>query len=137
MDKKSYVARKAAGVCVACGKEKAVPGKTRCEKCLEYARKDAKLRYSSMTAERRREWNKQNHARYKAIREERKRLGLCTYCGKRPARPARTLCAGCAARESARQKKDRMLDAACKFQMEEAERRAWEAEILGDEQVRG
>lgn len=44
-NKELYAKRKAAGVCVSCGKRKAEAGKTRCTECAEKGRKACKRYY--------------------------------------------------------------------------------------------
>lgn len=59
--KREYLRRKKQGLCVRCGKNKAIEGKTRCEKCREKENENNKLDY------------------YFA-----KSLNLCPKCGKIP-----------------------------------------------------
>ena len=70
-----YNRKKEKGVCVCCGKEKPIPGKTRCEKCAE------KNRLNSLHTARRR-----------------RLMGLCLYCGKNEKREGKSCCAECAER---------------------------------------
>jgi len=73
--------RRAAGLCTSCGSEPHVPGRTRCERCLEDARERARER-----------------------RERAARGGLCEACMRRRRAAGRgNRCAACADRYLARQ----------------------------------
>lgn len=75
MSKNTYYIRKAQGICVNCGKEKAVPGKVHCQKCAD---KCAEYRTKS--------------------RELFKSLGLCPKCGKNKLFGTEKMCPECLAR---------------------------------------
>lgn len=74
--------RKAHGMCVRCGKEKAVSGHTTCLICMmdqrEKSRERSRRHRESMTEEERRVRNEKRRLRS----AERKKLGLCRQCMK-------------------------------------------------------
>jgi len=86
---------KSKGICAQCGAEKAVPGKTLCLCCkarrIDYNRKQ----YEKMSSE------QKNIRKEKArmLRANRKEKGVCTRCGKRPAKIGKTKCGQCLASE--------------------------------------
>ncbi len=65
--------QKAEGICIACGKRPARPGRVMCQECTD-----------------------RQAASQKARREKLRAEGICTACGKRPARPGKAHCAWCA-----------------------------------------
>ena len=69
--------RRAAGLCLKCGKRPPAPHRSQCEPCAE-KRRPADL------------------ARHHRRSAERAALGLCPKCGKQPPAPDRTLCGPCA-----------------------------------------
>ena len=101
--KQRYERKKAAGVCVQCGKVPHTPGRTCCAKCAE-RRKKYHYPKTPEAAERYREMARtSNKARY----EGRKAAGLCTRCGE-PAAPGKTNCEECLRkmRENMRRKRE-------------------------------
>jgi hypothetical protein len=68
---RAYSARKAAGLCVECGRQ-ARPGLTLCARCAEGSRKRIKRR-----------------------RRTQKEKGYCALCGCRPRLSGKTMCVGC------------------------------------------
>ena len=111
-------ARKAAGLCLRCGKTEPEPERTLCEPCLENRRAADRARTARLQAERKprrdperakrdkREYSRRRHAARKAA-------GICTKCGLTPARPQRTLCEPCAEKHRVR---DRARHARAKAQ---------------------
>ena len=93
--------RRAAGLCLKCGKVPPVPERTLCEPCLEKRRAADRARTARLRAEgkprrdpgRTREYERERSRRQHA---ERRAAGLCTKCGKAKASPERTLCEPCA-----------------------------------------
>lgn len=71
---------KARGLCPWCGRTAPAPGRTRCESCLEIARKNS----IQFMKRRRKSW---------------KALGICGVCGKREAMPGQSRCGVCAERQ--------------------------------------
>lgn len=76
-DLDKYYRLKEQGICTYCKREKSVPGKTKCKKCL------AKIRCKSQ----------QN--RHDLDRSEWVSHGICYTCGRNPTLPGRGVCAGC------------------------------------------
>lgn len=80
-NKKRVEKLKEQGMCVTCGKRKAVPGKTLCEICLMKKRDDYRKRNG-----------------YQIPRHERKSYGLCYICGKELEDKNRNICKDCTER---------------------------------------
>lgn len=76
-DLDKYYLLKQQGICTYCKHEKAVPGKTKCAKCL------AKIRI------------KRQSKRNDIERSERPSYGICYICGKNPVLPGKGVCAEC------------------------------------------
>ena len=93
--------RRAAGLCLKCGKTEPAPERTLCEPCLEKRRAADRARTARLRAEGkpRRDMEKaREHERERSRRQhaERRAAGICTKCGKAQASPDRTLCQPCA-----------------------------------------
>ena len=94
--------RRAAGLCVRCGKSPAVQGRTMCEPCAEERRARERAKYAKAKAagklyggrnvETRRRIGREKSARRLAARLA---AGLCTSCGKRPSADSGTTCEPC------------------------------------------
>ena len=94
--------RRAAGLCVRCGKSPAVEGRTMCEPCAEERRTRERAKYAKAKAagklyggrnvETRRRLGREKSARRRAARLA---AGLCTSCGKRPSAEDGTTCEPC------------------------------------------
>ncbi|MXY65741.1 MAG: hypothetical protein F4Y85_11035 [Gammaproteobacteria bacterium] len=92
--------RRAAGLCIRCGKREPIPGRSNCPTCAELNRKRERARNGRLKAEGRprrdrvksRETEKK---RYRRTADERIARGLCPRCGKRSPEPDRALCAPC------------------------------------------
>ena len=88
---KTYEYRKMRGICVRCGKEPALDGRTRCVECslkeAEYAEKYKKTHPNRRTAE--------QNAKRKEQRAERVQNGICAECGKHKAWNGTKLCMDC------------------------------------------
>lgn len=88
------------GICVCCGKQDAIPGRTMCDDCLELKRAENKKRRESpkvqdaMQAYRKRHW------------QERIEQGLCPKCGK-PLYEGRKLCYECVLKNRRKAKQHR------------------------------
>ena len=100
-------ARRAAGLCLKCGKVPPTPDRTLCEPCLEKRRAADRARSAKLRAEgkpRRDPERARLYERERSRREhaERKAAGICTKCGRAPARPERTTCEPCAEQHRAR-----------------------------------
>ena len=102
-------ARRAEGLCTACGKTQAVPGRASCEPCLEKRRAWDRAKYAAGKAagklyggadpeSRRRAARARSKRRMKAWRE----AGLCHRCGEPPAVEGGAICTPC--REKLREK---------------------------------
>ena len=74
--------RRAAGMCVNCGKRPPTPGRTRCEPCAAKRRPADRARHHQRTA-------------------ERTAQGMCPKCGKRAPAPERSQCAPCLEKDNA------------------------------------
>ena len=110
--------RRAAGLCLKCGKVPPAPDRTLCEPCLMKRRAADRARTARLRAEgkpsrdmeRAREYERERSRRQHA---ERREAGICTKCGRSPARPERSLCEPCAERSRIR---DRARHAEAKAQ---------------------
>ena len=99
--------RRAAGLCLKCGRTAPAPERTLCEPCLEKRRAADRALTARLRAEgkprrdpeRTREYERERSRRQHA---ERRAAGICTKCGRAPARPERTLCESCAERHRVR-----------------------------------
>lgn len=78
------------GICPICHKERLLIGEKRCFTCSERAHDKTT---SEIMSGKNREVMRRKYARIKAS-------GMCSGCRKRPARPGRTQCAICAARNA-------------------------------------
>ena len=87
-----YEMRKAAGLCVRCGKAPPREGRTSCEACGRKTAAREHERWKSMTPEKHKARKAQMAQRRDALRE----AGICTVCGKRPARLDHDTCEECA-----------------------------------------
>ena len=94
--------RRAAGLCVRCGKSPAVEGRTMCEPCAEERRARERAKYAKAKAEGKLYGGRNVETRRRIGREKsRRRLaarlaaGLCTNCGKRPSADDGTTCEPC------------------------------------------
>ena len=95
--------RRAAGLCLKCGAVPPAPERTLCEPCLEKRRVADRARTARLRAEGKPRRDRQRTKQYERERSrrqhaERKAAGICTKCGRAPARPERTLCEPCAER---------------------------------------
>lgn len=88
--KEVYHWRKEHGICIKCGIHEAI-NSTRCIVCASDEAEKQKQKYYSMSQEERALLNKKKSNSAKALREERKRLGLCYRCGK-PSYRSHSLC---------------------------------------------
>ena len=92
--------RRAAGLCVRCGKRKPEPGHRNCAACAEQNRNRERTRNERLKAEgrprrNRRKAREADRKRYRRTADDRIANGLCTRCGKREPAPERSLCAPC------------------------------------------
>ena len=94
--------RRAAGVCLRCGKSPAVEGLTMCEPCADERRARERAKYAKAKAEGKLYGGRKVETRRRIGREKsRRRLaarlaaGLCTSCGKRPSVDDGTTCEPC------------------------------------------
>ena len=104
--------RRAAGICVPCGKAPAAPERTTCDECLEKRRAADRARYAAgkaagkpyggadPAAKRR-----SGRARSKRRQKERNEAGLCIRCGKHPPVEGGTTCAPCRERRQAAERR--------------------------------
>ena len=100
-------ARRAAGLCHRCGKTEPAPERTLCEPCAEKRRAADRARSARHRTERKPRRDPERAKRYERERSrrqhaERRAAGICTKCGRAPARPERTLCEPCAEQHRAR-----------------------------------
>ena len=104
--------RRAEGLCTACGKLPATPGRATCEPCLEQRRADDRARYAAGKASgklyggaspetKRRAARAASKRRQKAWRE----AGLCVRCGKPPEADGGRLCAPCQEKRRAKERR--------------------------------
>ena len=99
--------RRAAGLCVKCGKTEPAPERTLCAPCLEKRRAADLARSARLRAEGKPRRDPERAKRYERERSqrqhaERKAAGICTKCGRAQARPERTTCEPCAEQHRAR-----------------------------------
>lgn len=105
--RKVYAQRKEAGICVRCGKEKSIYGKTMCAECLdkvlEYSRRQISPEQQALKDKRMMEYRQANrekcNARSRQRYRERRERGLCTRCGQ-PTQSEKSLCNICLAEKS-------------------------------------
>lgn len=98
-ERRRIARRKAAGLCLACGKRPPAPHKAKCEPCLEKRRQQRRKREAGKpyaASMRKRAWSRERAARQRA---ERALLGLCQKCGNRPAAPGANNCDPCRQRQ--------------------------------------
>ena len=102
-------ARKAEGLCTACGKAPAAPGRVSCEPCLEKRRASDRANYAAGKAAGKPYGGADPEAKRRAARARGKRrreawreAGLCVRCGAPPAVEDGTICSPC--RENRRAK---------------------------------
>ena len=110
--------RRAAGLCLKCGKAEPAPERTLCEPCLEKRRAADRARTARLQAEGKPRRDVEKAREYERERSrhqhaERRAAGICTKCGKAPASPERTLCQPCA---EVRRAHDRVRHAKAKAQ---------------------
>ena len=104
--------RRAAGICVRCGKAPAAPDRTACEPCLEKRRASDRAKYAagkaagkpyggaSIEAKRR-----SGRAKSKRRQKQRVQAGLCIRCGKRRPEEEGTTCAPCREKRQAAERR--------------------------------
>ena len=94
-------ARRAACLCLRCGKRPPEPGRTNCTSCAERNRKKERARNERLKAEGRprrdpAKRKKTERERYRRTVDDRIARGRCPRCGKRPPAPERSTCDVCA-----------------------------------------
>ena len=99
--------RRAAGLCLKCGKVPPAPERTLCDPCAEKRRAADRARSARLRAEgkpRRDPAQAKRYERERSSRQhaERRAAGICTKCDRAPARPERTCCEPCAERHRGR-----------------------------------
>ena len=99
--------RRAAGLCLRCGKTVPAPERTLCEPCAEKCRaadraRSARLRTEGKPRRDPEQAKLYERERSRRLHAERAAAGICTKCGRVPARPARTTCEPCAEQHRAR-----------------------------------
>ena len=110
-DAETYAFYKSRGICVRCMQADAYGGKTLCLTCQGKSLEESVRYCQTMTPEKRAAKNRRQADYSKRLRLERKALGICTACGKHPAKPQRTLCPICADKQNRRQEERRMRSA--------------------------
>ena len=104
MTKEYYEYYKSHGICPGCGQEKPVKGRVYCVNCAEAQAVCNMVRRAKMTVEEKAEENRRNTQKKMMLRNKRKSMGMCIYCGN-PARENKTTCARCAGKINARHKR--------------------------------
>ena len=99
-------ARIEAGLCPRCGKTEPMPSRSVCASCNDKRNAASRARDARLRAEGRPRRNRDKAKLYERERSrrahaERKVAGICTKCGRTPARPDRTTCEPCAERHRA------------------------------------
>ena len=92
---KRYEWYKAHGICTQCGQEDAVPGTTLCPECTAKRMEQCAKYWRSLSAETRQRIIQKKGEQRRALREQRKSLGLCVICGKRKAEVGKLHCTEC------------------------------------------
>ena len=100
-------ARRAAGLCLKCGKTEPEPERTLCAPCAEKRNAADRARNARLRAEGKPRRDPEQAKLYERERGrrrhiERKAAGLCTGCGRTPARPDRMTCEPCGEKDRAR-----------------------------------
>ena len=109
---------KSIGMCVECGKQKAVPGKTKCADCAyRHGEANRKLR-ENYTEEKRQEQLEKMREYSRKRGKWASENGLCTRCFKRVPQEGYKKCAICRQKESQRRKQKSIRDG--KYSMQEA-----------------
>ncbi len=111
-------ARTEAGLCPGCGRTGPVPERRLCAPCNEKRNRASRARDARLRAGRKprrdpERARRQGHKRDRKLYAERAATGICTRCGRAPARPDRTTCGPCAEKHRAR---DRKRDARARAQ---------------------
>ncbi len=126
-------ARRAAGLCLKCGKTEPEPERTLCAPCAEKRNAADRARSARLRAEGKPVRDPVRAKRYerersRRLHSQRKAAGICTKCGQTPARPDRTTCEPCAeqhrARDRARYARAKARGIPCGGRDPEAKRRA-------------
>lgn len=81
-DRELYLWYKDRGICIQCRRERAAPGKVRCEECLAVEADRTYENRQKMPVEQRKEVNRRNNAKRIELRRTRAKNGLCASCGK-------------------------------------------------------
>ena len=100
-------ARIEAGLCARCGKTEPLPERRLCAPCNDTRNaasraRDARLRAEGKPRRDPAQAKRYERERSRQVHAERKAAGICTKCGKAPARPERTTCEPCAEQHRAR-----------------------------------
>ena len=105
-------ARKAEGLCTACGKAPAAPGRMSCEPCLEKRRASDRATYAAAKAAGKPYGGADPEAKRRAARARSKRLkktwreaGLCVRCGKPPSVEGGSICTPCQEKRRAKERR--------------------------------
>lgn len=77
-----YRKLKKQGLCVDCGRERAMENRVRCFKCLSKDAERSVAKRANWTEEKRQAEKEKNRQRLKALRTERKNNNQCVSCGK-------------------------------------------------------
>ena len=136
-------ARRAACLCVRCGKRAPEPGRKNCAGCAEQSRKRERARNERLKAEGRprrdsEQRKKTERERYRRTVDERVARGNCPRCGKRPPAPGRSTCDACAEqiRKMARERYHRGKAAGLAYGGRRAESRRRSARIRSERRRR-
>ncbi len=110
--RREAAARRAAGICVPCGKAPTAPERTACEDCLEKRRAADRARYAAGKAAGKPYGGadpavkrRAGRARSKRRQKERIEAGLCIRCGKRHPVEGGTTCAPCREKRQAAERR--------------------------------
>ncbi len=104
--------RRAQGLCIKCGKDRAAPGRSLCEACLERGREAQRARYDRRKAAGDSYGGRNPESRRRMARErtrkrrrERKEAGLCVRCGELAPAEGSVVCEACREARRAEEKK--------------------------------
>lgn len=97
-DKEKYYFYKAKGICVICGKDKAMITAVRCPKCSDKNNECAKKSFLKIKQNRYEEYKANKRKLDKERRAKRRAAGICVICGKHKASAGKKRCLDCLTR---------------------------------------
>lgn len=95
-----YAWFKSHGICPTCQKYPLIKGKSVCVQCSGAKLEHSVNRWLNLPADQKQADNERRREYQKRRRQKLKESGICTMCGKSPAKQGRTLCALCASKHN-------------------------------------